>query len=299
MTIGGGDFPVLVRRIQTGVSVSRMRFDSAARYDYFVLQSIETCAGAEPGRRYRGGQTVVQRIGLVLVFCAATAVMASCANAQTHGGSTDKRDYRYCEVLAINQQPGKSILQAWNTSGYNQRTPDSRDSCPEQQWAKFDAAAIAQQLHATCALLNGPHFWVYDSVKQSGGAASKPAMEIGGLTFALVATVSPVPEGCDFGSTPYQVHPIKRKTIWHYDAGKPVYELVSPSGDVYVMQSYSRIVDKTLKLSDLAGLGSVLQLPGGWSYKTETLTKPLDLVAPGVAFVTTDNLDDAYQRRLK
>ena len=236
-------------------------------------------------------------IKVALAICVAVSATATWAQAQT--ASTGKRDYRYCEVLPVSKQGGKWSLQAWNTTGYNLRTANGRDSCPEAKWNKLDFNAIAKEMNATCAVANGPRYWMMDAVKESGGSASKQTKVFGGMTFALDATISPEPAGCDFGGDPYKVHAIKRTTVWHYDAGKPIYELVSDKGDVFVMQSYSRAIDPNLKMSDLAGLGSVLKLPAGWSYKTETLTKPLDLVAPGIAFVASDNLNNAYQRRVK
>ena len=41
---------------------------------------------------------------------------------------------------------------------------------------------------------------------------------------------------------PNQVH---RDTTFTYKAGKPIFELNDPYGDVYVMQSYAQIIDKT------------------------------------------------------
>ena len=40
----------------------------------------------------------------------------------------------------------------------------------------------------------------------------------------------------------YVERTIGQTTNWIFLAGKPVFELVSPKGQVYVMQSYSQIV---------------------------------------------------------
>jgi len=85
--------------------------------------------------------------------------------------------------------------------------------------------------------------------------------------------------------------------VYTYDAGKPVYELTSPEGDVYIMQSYAQIADPDLTMDDLPTLGSRLALPDGWTYTTRMLTEPFELVTTGLAYVLQDELYNSYQRR--
>ena len=59
---------------------------------------------------------------------------------------------------------------------------------------------------------------------------------------------------------PYTEHTVSRRTQFRFDAGARVCELVSPSGDLYVMQSYSQIVDRNLRMADLQSLRSRLKL---------------------------------------
>ena len=72
---------------------------------------------------------------------------------------------------------------------------------------------------------------------------------------------------------------------------------LSPAGDVYVMQSYSQIVNPNLVMSDLPDLAKQLKLPAGWSYKSRVLDQELALIANGIAYVLQDNLSNSYQRR--
>ena len=88
-----------------------------------------------------------------------------------------------------------------------------------------------------------------------------------------------------------------RTTVFHYRAGRPVYELTAPNGDVYMMQSYAQIADPKLTMDDLAGLGARLKLPKGWTYRTRMLAADTALKAEGVAYVINDNLYNSYQRR--
>ena len=75
-----------------------------------------------------------------------------------------------------------------------------------------------------------------------------------------------------------------------------VYQLVAPGGDVYVMQAYSQIRDRTLTLKDLPKLGKRLDLPPGWRYRVRRLKAPL-AVAPqhGDATIVQDELQNTYQ----
>ena len=54
---------------------------------------------------------------------------------------------------------------------------------------------------------------------------------------------------------PYTEHKVSRRTQFAFDAGEPVYELVlRHPATVYVMQSYSEMVDPSLRMADLQNL---------------------------------------------
>ena len=59
------------------------------------------------------------------------------------------------------------------------------------------------------------------------------------------------------GQQAYVVNQVQRDTIWTYDAGKRIFELTAPDGHVYVMQSYSQLVDKKLHYRDLPRLAGL------------------------------------------
>jgi haloalkane dehalogenase len=95
----------------------------------------------------------------------------------------------------------------------------------------------------------------------------------------------------------YQVARVNRDKVFHYVAGRQVYELQDPSGIVYMMQSFSRVVEETLQLEDLQSLDKRLNLPPGWTFSTRILDANFALpTVEGVAEVVTDNLNIAYQR---
>ena len=78
-----------------------------------------------------------------------------------------------------------------------------------------------------------------------------------------------------------------------------MYKLVDATGPharTYIMQSYSRTVDPTLTMSQLANLARKLVLPCGWSYVVETPTKDIVLESGGTAHIIQDSLQNTYQR---
>ncbi|OWY60837.1 hypothetical protein B7486_67035, partial [cyanobacterium TDX16] len=82
-----------------------------------------------------------------------------------------------------------------------------------------------------------------------------------------------------------------------FEAGQPIFELTSPEGDVFVMQSFSQRVDPELAYEDLEALGDLLTLPEGWSYASQVLDEELLLDSGGVARLVQDDLNNSYQQR--
>ena len=97
------------------------------------------------------------------------------------------------------------------------------------------------------------------------------------------------------GFVPYREHQVDRKTTWIYYAGKPVYELINPAGQVFVLQSYS--IESTPQTeATLSDLGSKLKLPKGWVFHTVVLTDQGSVVAVNEhAIVIQDDFHNTYQ----
>jgi hypothetical protein len=147
------------------------------------------------------------------------------------------------------------------------------------------------------AKLNGPRYWVIDKLVVSGASATDERFTFGGIEMKLRATLETNLRESTVGEEFYVPNEVQRETVYTYEAGKPVYELTSPEGDVYIMQSYAQIKDKNLTVDDLTSLESKLSLPEGWTYSTRTLTEVFELVTTGLAYVINDDLYNAYQRR--
>ena len=195
---------------------------------------------------------------------------------------------RYCEVLVVKRDG----LYKINASVYNSI---HLNNCPEDLWSKMDIAAIKKQFDASAVKLNGPRYFLMDGLVASNKTVNTPITTIGGIQFQKRAEISSdIWNG--LGNKLYTPNKVQRYTIWIYNPGTTIYELISPKGEVYVMQSYAQIVDKNLQLTDLANLGQRLTLPTGWTFQTRTLTQPLELKANGIAYVLQDNLRDSYQK---
>ncbi len=67
------------------------------------------------------------------------------------------------------------------------------------------------------------------------------------------------------------------------------YELITPEGDAYVMQSSNIEVN-----DDMAKLGDRLQLPRGWGFRARVLDDDLTLELDGKVKALEDDLKNVY-----
>jgi hypothetical protein len=195
---------------------------------------------------------------------------------------TATRGQRYGEVLLINLDDGIHV-EVYNSYMLNE--------CPAEQWEKLDATAIATEFNAAFAVLNGPRYWMMDGIGKVNNV-DPIIREFGGISMRLAATI-PMERVDD--RAPYREVTVNRGAIWFFDAGKPVYELVAPNGNVYVMQACCTGVDPTISLETLAGLGSRLALPEGWEYRERVLDEELRVdTTEQLATVLQDEFENTY-----
>jgi hypothetical protein len=197
------------------------------------------------------------------------------------------RGYRFCEVgLITGTSQDNAIANIWNTTG-------ACDPAPEQ-FDALDADTIARENGALRAWLNPKRRWMVDQldVWEAGddrtfGGITATWMGVAGAATLMQATVQ--------GS--YYPGYIYRNGTLTFTRGSEVYLLDAPDGEVFVMQSFTRHQDPTLSEDSLAHLGSRLDLPGGWGFRTEMLDQDLE-VSPNpdrLAHVLQDNLHNVYQ----
>ena len=211
------------------------------------------------------------------------------STAQYEKAVANLRNQRYCEVLYGKRHFLRLEVKVFNTQGLN--------LCPENQWKALTKESIEQAYGASFVVLNGPRYWMMDEIKAAGPTVNQTKASFGGIEMNLRATVELGLIQQLFGSKFFSPNEIIRTTAFVYRAGSPIYELTSPKGEVYVMQSYSQIVNPNLTMGDLPDLAKQLKLPTGWSYQSRVLEQELSLVANGIAYVLQDNLSNSYQRR--
>ena len=193
---------------------------------------------------------------------------------------------RYGEILLVRMADGGPEATVYNTFPLN--------DCPADLWDALDADAIAKENGAAAALLNGPRYWLMSEIGKQAGAP-QPTRTFGGIEMIEQATVALSSNN----PQPYSVNNVDRKAVFTFGAGRPVFELVDPQGQRWVMQTWSQVVDKNLTLEDLPGLAARLHLPAGWRYETRTLTAPLVVdTRETVAHVTQDELTNSYSLQI-
>ena len=202
--------------------------------------------------------------------------------------TTNMHGDRYCEYLAVKGQFPNLKADVWNTYGLN--------DCPSRQWQSSDTGALAKQLGALAVVINGPRYWLMDSARITFPRGFGQVKKFpNGLRLRKLTTVDvPIVNGT-FGAPAYTEVTVNRANTFVWSHRFPVFELVSPAGRVYVMQSFARIVDHRLTLKELPTVNARLKLPAGWHFRKRRLSHDLSLTTTGKATVLQDELQDTYQ----
>ena len=135
----------------------------------------------------------------VLVGAAALALAAApAAGAATLPGL---HNARYCEILELKGALPDATVTVWNTIGLNR--------CPAGWWNAFDAGELAKERGATVVVLNGPRYFLMDSVTATPGRVRS----FHGEKMRRVATI-PIHSAADLARTPYTDRVVKRRNTW-------------------------------------------------------------------------------------
>jgi MFS family permease len=196
--------------------------------------------------------------------------------------ASDLSGKRYGEVLLVTPGDAGPTAAVYNSFPLN--------DCPAELWSALDPQAIATENGAAAALLNGPRYWLMNAIEKTpqGPQVTKT---FGGIEMIQQATVLL----SSMNPTPYSVNEVSRHTVFVFNAGEQVYELIDPDGQRWAMQSWSQVADPNLSRADLPGLASRLNLPGGWTYQPRVLTSELRIdTTTRPAHVTQDDLTNSY-----
>ena len=197
------------------------------------------------------------------------------------------RDFQYCEVLPVFPCGDGFVTEVYASMSHN--------DCPDADWVVLNAKELKDEFDMIDVRLNGPRHWVLNAIQASASGQTNNYNKIvsfGNIEMSLQAQIQSAFSEGDL----YTEIEVLRTTTYTYSAGNEVYKLINPQGEEYIMQSYSRLVDQDQSIDDLATLGSRLNLPSGWSFQAEILQTDFQVITEGLAFVITDDFDNAYQK---
>lgn len=221
--------------------------------------------------------------GALLSACGSSSPSTSVVTSVEHPTSLVGK--RYCEILLVTATGGLHAT-VYNSFPLN--------NCPEAQWSTIDAGAIAKENSALAALPNGPRYWLMDAITKVQHGA-KVVRSFGGIAMIEEATVAVSPADLKATRLAFDPHTVNRTAAFTFNSGRQVFELHDPSGQTWVMQTWSQQVDPTLRQAQLATLAPRPTLPAGWTYTARTLRAPLVVATVAqAAHVLQDNLGNSY-----
>lgn len=197
---------------------------------------------------------------------------------------SDMRNVRYGEVLLVFAKDDTLVAEVYGTQMLN--------DCPAELWDTLNADEIVKERGALFAKLNGPRHWCLDGLGTKVAVVEPIITDFNGLTMRRIATIDLKDAP---GTLPYTERFVNRGSTFFWDAGSKVWELVNPEGKAYVMQALCIGVDPTLSLDTLDNLGSKLNLPAGWTYRSRILEEELiSDTTNNDATVVQDEFENTY-----
>ena len=200
----------------------------------------------------------------------------------------DLRNVRYGEIVPVFKKGAKLYIEVYNTVEHNE--------LPDDLWNNLDSEELAELYGAETVLMNGPRYWVINAANGNTDKLDNKIANFGGIEMKLVASLDETIFSMNLGENFYTESSVERVTNWIYYEGNMVYELVSPEGDVYRMQSASMIIDPDLTIDKLEHLGERLELPDGWTYRAKILEDDSTLSSNGLATIIQDEFLNTYQK---
>jgi hypothetical protein len=196
---------------------------------------------------------------------------------------TDMRNTPFCEIEVIAGFP--PLVNFENTTGAS--------DCPPDKFDAINSWELARAIRAEWIILNPRRHWTMD---QAWIYNIGDTYDFAGVKATWMGSARPL----DFleAMGDYDAFETNRASKYLYAKGKPVYLLTPPDKKgVYVMQSWTDHVDKTLTEDRLPELGNILNLPKGWTFSVKTIDQDLTIAPPApnyTAHSLVDNLKNVY-----
>jgi hypothetical protein len=200
----------------------------------------------------------------------------------------DVRGRRFGEVALITGGgQDDAIANIWNTTG-------ACDPAPEQ-FDALDADAIARENGAMRAWLNPVRHWMFDQLDVTEAGDNRTFGDITGTWIGAVSEAALTHNTLQGSYDPGYIY--RNNVTSTFNRGSEVYLLDAPDGEVFIMQSFARHRDPTLREGELPHLVSRLDLPAGWAFRAEMLDQDLEVSSniDNLAHVLQDDLANIYQ----
>jgi hypothetical protein len=233
---------------------------------------------------------------------AVLAILAGCKSIPPDNAQTEEMTFenlggtRYTEMLLVfgNGLTKNLTAGVYNTVGLNGANPKGGgDSTPQKVLDGIDLDLVKKNHKALKVIKNGPRMWTIDVL----GVKAGKKRDFQGLDAHWVMWF-PLPKEMIKGDNePYTAMAAKRDTSMSILKGSRAYLLDDPEGNSWCMKSMSLVQVPDQKFEDLKDLGSKLDLPEGWKFRSVVLKKDLVFkTLNGSSFITQDNIDNTYDR---
>ncbi|KTD01328.1 hypothetical protein [Fluoribacter gormanii] len=223
------------------------------------------------------------RRGYANTFIAVSLALLIIPSFSSAAQKSHLRGQRYCEIIY-----SKNLMDyvVYNTIGLN--------DCPQSVWGKITPEYVQKEVGTSHVHLNGPRYWMIDGMQNSDLVSTK-IKKFNGLAMREAGVIHISLKDLLLNH-PYELRKVARKTTWVYEAGKPVYELIDPNGNVFVMQSFS-VQKRPQTQQSLAQLSSRLTLPKQWKFKMGIIknTETVEAI-DNMAVVVQDDFLNTYQQ---
>ena len=201
-----------------------------------------------------------------------------------HVKNTRDQVFAGCAVIVGTGRNARSHMHA--TTGISVATAKTPDMINPEK--------LAKELGVEMCAVNRGRIWTIDEAEFLGGYI----VDFHGVKMTWVGEMVAANLLEQFHNA-YLPSLIQRFTAWTFYVGKPIHVLREPSGPVWVMQEYTKMVDPSLNINNLHTVGKKLKnLPKGWKFETIILTEELVLDtmrSDGWASILRDELGCTYQ----
>jgi len=240
-----------------------------------------------------------------LVVSSETGAVDPFFNAAQQTQNFQAKYYESCTVFVYIRSLGRVEVKGLSTFKVS--------SCPDDQFRRITAASIRAQLRTIAPVglvsLVGPHYSMMD---ENNSVVSDAYIELGNLRFSEITssevTLRDALTRYDSFSGWYNIKTVyngirtKQDVKYTWYEGSTIYLLVTDKGEYYIMTEFNPgqlMKTAEMNLDRLEKLGTVLNLPKGWTYKSVKINSILRYVgikAQGYQSVLMrDELDNLYQ----